>query len=204
MSLGELELKDAADEAAGNWQRFSCFVWFRDRELADAGKWAVIYTHNRDSGLLDQSNAALIDKELTPFTDGDDPDVVFESHSHWAVGHVDGFSIRVFRRGQITKAFRKYHELAARIAVYPILDEMDYSNREYEATVENIAGAAWRLKNDFELPEGWASEVYSWLSDNYCNEIENSSDQGGYPSEQALKRAFESLGYESTEESAVN
>lgn len=204
MSLGELDLKDAAELAAGNWRRFSCFVWFRDRELADADKWAVIYTHNRESGLLDQSNAALIEKELTPFTEGNDPDVVFESHSHWAVGHVDGFSIRVFRRGRITKAFRKYHELAARMAEYPILDEIDYSNREYEATVENIANAAWRLKNDFELPDGWAGEVYSWLSDNCCHEIENSDDQGGYPSEQALKRAFEALGYESTEESAVN
>ena len=38
------------------------------------------------------------------------------------------------------------------MANYCILDEEDYSNREYEATVENIADAAWRLNDDFELP----------------------------------------------------
>jgi hypothetical protein len=200
--LGELKLKEAAEQAAGNWQRFNCFVWFRERELSDPDKWAVIYTHNRDSGLLDQSNAAVIEAAMKPFVIGDDPDVVFESHSHWAVGHVDGFSVRVFKRGRVTKAFRTYHDLAVRIADYPILDETDYSNREYEATLENIVDAAWRLKNDYELPEGWAGDVYSWLSDHCCSEIENSDDQGGYPSEEALRRAFDELGFENSNEAA--
>ena len=29
-TLGVLDLKEAATKAAGNWQRFSCFVWYRD------------------------------------------------------------------------------------------------------------------------------------------------------------------------------
>ena len=85
--LGTLELDDAAQKAAGNWQNFRSFVWWRDRELADADQWAIIYTHHRDSGLLNQSNAAFIAKALKPLTEGDDPDVVMESHHHWAVGH---------------------------------------------------------------------------------------------------------------------
>ena len=104
-ALGDLDLDEAALEAAGNWKRFNCFVWFRDSELEDADQWAVIYTHNRDSGLLDRSNAAVIAKTMLPFSESDEPDVVFESHSHWAVGHVDGFSVRVFKNGQITDAF---------------------------------------------------------------------------------------------------
>ncbi|MDB5336774.1 MAG: hypothetical protein JWN70_2393 [Planctomycetaceae bacterium] len=40
--LGELDLKDAAKDAAGNWQRFSCFVWYRDKELKKPDDWAVI------------------------------------------------------------------------------------------------------------------------------------------------------------------
>jgi hypothetical protein len=195
MLLGELDLEDAANEAAGNWQDFQCFVWFRDRELDDAESWSIIYTHNRDSGLLDQSNAEVIRKVLEPFSDTDDPDVVFESHNHWAVGHVDGFSIRVFRDGQITEAFKVYHELAERIADYPILDETDYSERELEATLDNLTGAAWRLKDTFELPEGWESEVYSWFSDHNCSAIENRDDQGGYPDENELTEAFDALGY---------
>jgi hypothetical protein len=196
MHLGELNLDEAAKKAAGNWQDFSCFVWFRRNEIADAENCALIYTHHRDSGLLDQSNAAVIEKAMKPFADGDDSDVVFESHSHWAVGHTDGFSIQVFKDGQITKAFETYHALARQLDDYPILDESDYSNREVEATLENIEGAAWRLKSDIELPEDWAWQVYSWLSDHRCGEIENIDDQGGYPSESALREAFDALGFE--------
>jgi len=197
MSIGEFTLDNAAKDAAGNWQRFHCFVWFRQRDLDDADDWAIVYTHNRDSGLLDQSNAAVIEKELEPFTDGDDPDVAFESHHHWAVGHVDGMSIRVFKDGQITEAFKKYHKLSELLDDYPVLDEQDYSDREYEATLENIPDAAWCLKNEFELPEGWADQVYSWLADNDPGEIENRDDQGGYPSEESLRAAFDALGFES-------
>lgn len=199
-TLGTLTLEDAAEKAAGNWQRFDSFVWFRDRDLEDADQWAIIYTHNRDSGLLDQSNAKVIAKAMAPFTDGDDPLVVMESHHHWAVGHVDGFSLRVFDgNGEITEAFRKYHELAEAMDDYPILDESDYSERELEATLENIEDAAWRLKNEFELPEGWVWQVYDWLSENRSREVENRDDQGGYPSEEAMREAFEALGFEQAE-----
>ena len=145
----------------------------------------------------------MIEKTLKPFTEGEDPDVVFESHHHWAVGHVDGFSVRVFKNSQITKAFEIYHDLAQQLADYPILDESDYSDREFEATLENINDAAWRLKHDFDLPEDWESQVYSWLSDHRCGEIENTDDQGGYPSESALIEAFEALGFESLKDGAA-
>jgi hypothetical protein len=194
--LGTLDLETAAQKAAGNWRHFDSFVWFRDRELEDADQWAVVYTHHRDSGLLDQSNAAVIEKALEPFAEGNDPDLVFESHSHWAVGHIDGFSVRVFdQHGEITEAFRAYHEFAERLDDYPILDESAYSEKEYEATLENIEDAAWRLKREFVLPEGWESAVYSWLSDNDSAQVENRDDQGGYPSEESLREAFDALGY---------
>lgn len=196
MRLGELTLEEAAKKAAGNWQDFQCFVWFRDSELDDAENWAVIYTNHRDSGLLDQSNATVIRKALLPFTDTDDPDLVFESHDHWAVGHIDGFSLRVFKDGRITEAFRAYHDLAEQMADYPILDESDYSERELEATLENLTDAAWRLKREFTLPDDWESEVYSWFRDNNDRAIENSDDQGGYPKEEELEEAFAGLDYQ--------
>lgn len=192
---GECDLEEAAILAAGNWQRFNCFGWFRRIDLNDAENWAIIYTHNRDSGLLDQSNAAVIKKAMMPFSEVDDPDVFFESHHHWAVGHVDGFSIRVVRDEQITDAFKAYHHLSQRLDDYPILDEADYSEREIEATFENINDSAWRLKDEFELPEEWVTEVYSWFSDHNERAIENRDDQGGYPREQELRDAFAALGY---------
>ncbi len=195
-TIGEMTVEDAAREAAGNWKRFGCFVWDRERDLDNPDDWAIVYTHNRDSGLLDLSNADAIAGAMEPFTDGDGPDVVMESHGHWAVGHVDGFSVRVFRDGEVTDAFQTYHDLAERLADYPILDESDYGEREYVATVENIADAAWRLNGQYDLPDGWEGDVYSWLSDHRQRAVENRDDQGGYPEEDDLRAAFEALGYE--------
>lgn len=196
--LGEMTLEDAAKKAAGNWRKFECFCWDRDRDLQDADQWAIVYTHHRDSGLLDQSNATVIAQAMEPFTEGDDPDVVFESHSHWAVGHVDGMSIRVYRDGQITEAFRSYHELAQRLADYPVLDEEDYSRRELEATLANIPDAAWKVKHDYDLPDDWEEAVCDWLSENDSAAVESRDDQGGYPTENQLQNAFDALGYQQT------
>jgi len=198
--LGELTLEDAAKEAAGNWKSWTCFVWDRECDLDNPDNWAIRYTHNRDSGLLDESNADQIAEAMEPFTNGDDPDVVMESHSHWAVGHVDGFSIRVYREGEITEAFRTYHDLMEQINGYPILDEEDYSRRESEATLENISDAAWRVKHEYTLPDGWEGDVYTWLSDHRQSAVENRDDQGGYPEEDDLRAAFAALGYEQIEE----
>jgi hypothetical protein len=194
--LGELTLEEAARTAAGNWRRFKCFCWWRASELLDADQWAIVYTQNRDSELLDLSNAAAIAKVLQPFVEARNPDVVAERHDHWACGWVDGYSIRVFRRGRITRAFRAYHEVAARLANSSVLDEHDYSAREYEATVENLADAAWKLKRAFQLPSGWESQVYEWLSDHNSRAIENRDDRGGYPEQPELESAFVGLGYE--------
>lgn len=195
MRLGELTMSEAAKQAAGNWTRFRCFVWWRETDIKDSDKWGIFYTHHRDSGLLDQSNASVIAKALGPFAEGQNPDVVFESHSHWAVGYVVGISIRVYKRRRITKAFKTYHELERRIDDYPVLDESDYDRREYEATIENIADSAWRLKNEYELPDDWVDEVHSWLSEHRCTALENCDDQGGYPTEDDLEAAFDALGY---------
>ncbi len=198
--IGEMTLEDAAHEAAGNWRSWTCFVWDRERELDDPESWCIVYTHNRDSGLLDMSNAEVIAKAMKPISAGNDPDVDFESHSHWAVGHVDGFSIRVFRDGEITDAFRTYHGLSERLAEYSILDESDYSERENDEILDNLADAAWQLKNVYELPGGWESEVYSWLSDKRPGSVENRDDRSGYPAESDLRAAFDALGYEQVED----
>jgi len=189
MNIGEMKLEAAAQTAAGNWQHFECFSWHRASEIDDPSDWAIIYTHHRDSGLIELSNADAITNALKPFLG---KDIVAEHHNHWAVGWVDGYSIRVYRRGHITKAFRAYHQIAQRLTDYPLLDEENYCRREYDATIENLTDAAWKLKNEFELPINWEQSVYDWFSEHDCSAIE-SSDRGGYPSEDQLKRAFEAL-----------
>lgn len=194
-TIGTMDLESAAKEAAGNWQEFDCFSWDRSNEIDDSDQFCLVYTHNRDSGLMDQSNASAIAEAMKPFLDQKSGDVLEEHHKHWAIGWVDGYAIRVYRRGRITKAFRTWHDLQSRLAEYPVLDENDYSNRIYEATLENIADAAWQLKREYDLPDGWEFQVYRWLSDQDCSEIENVDDRGGYPSELWLCRAFDALKY---------
>jgi hypothetical protein len=195
-----MSIEDDAKEAVGNWRSFSDFGWSRQYEIDDLDNWGIFYTHNRGSRLLEESNADAINEAMGPFTDGDDPDVVMESHSHWAVGHVDGFSMRVYRAGVITEAFRTYHDLMERLEDYPIPDEEAYSNREYEATIENIGSAAYGIKDEYELPEGWESEVFSWFWNHRQRAVENRDDQGGYPDNDDLRAAFDALGYAQTEE----
>lgn len=138
-ALGELDIEAAAKQAAGNHQRFQCFAWFGRPD--DSEDWAIIYTHNRDSGPLDLSNAEVIAEALKPFAEAEPADIVFESHNHWAVGHVDGFSIRVYRDGKITDAFRAYHALAEAEADYPILDESHYSAKQADTIEQEYS--AW-------------------------------------------------------------
>ena len=72
------DVEAAAKEMAGNWNDFSSFAWHRSYDLEDADAWMIYYTSHRDSGILSQANEQIINKRLEPFTDGDDPDVVFE------------------------------------------------------------------------------------------------------------------------------
>lgn len=195
ITIDESKLEAAAEKAKGNWKNFDSFVWWQGQQLNDAGNFAIVYTHHRDSGLVDQSNAAVIGKALAPFTEGEDPDATAERHNHWAVGWIDGYSIRVFRDGKVTDAFRTYFELLQQIDRYPILDESDYSEREFEATLQNIDLASWKLKKQFALPKNWANDVHSWLVDQDNNALENTDDQGGWPDEDDLEAAFVALGY---------
>lgn len=187
-------IESKAQEMAGNWHKFSCFVWNRGYDLEDADNWMIWYTSGRDAGILAKSNHEEIATLLSPFTEGDDPDVVAESHSHWAVGSLLGWSIRVYGKdGQITDAFRAYCNIKDRLEGYPALNEADYSEREYNATLENYRSEMWDMEK--QLPEGWASEVYSWFSDNgHDRYTENRDDGGGYAPQEAIVEALSDLG----------
>lgn len=196
MSVLEDVSLDNAAELVNNWKKFDSFA-IRDQEIHE-GRF-IFYTSNRDSGLCDKSNEKAITEALDPFTTTEEedaePDVIPFGASHWAVGYVDGFSIRVFQAdGKTpTPAFECLCELAASLDGYPLLDEQDYSDREYETTLENI-GNEGRQLFEGECPEGWESKVFSWLWNNNQRAVENQDDQGGYPSQVQIKEALIDLG----------
>lgn len=184
----------AAKDCAGNWTRFVSFCNFDD-DLDHT--WAILYTHNRDSGLLAESNAAEVDKVMAPFVAADEPDAKIYRSSHWACGWIEGYAIRVFSAsGEITAAFTAYAALQARLEQYPVLNEDDWSQREYDATLENIASEIGRFEHTYTgSDEDLAGEVYSWLWDNDQGAVESTDDQGGYPNEDELQAALVALGY---------
>ncbi len=110
-------MESTAEQLAGNWRKFDCFAWSRGYDLEDADAWLIHYTSSRDSGLLQQSNEQATIKRLQPFTEGDAPDVVIESHGHWAVGNIKGFSLRVRTPdGSITPAFKEFCRIQQELA----------------------------------------------------------------------------------------
>ena len=186
--------EQTAKEMAGNWRKFKGFAWHRSHDLEDADQWAIIYTSHRDSGLLDQSNSTEIAERLAPFNDGDNPDVVFESHYHWAVGHIDGLAIRVFNAARtITQAFEELCRIKARLEDYHVLNESDYSKREYNAALENYRNEMGQRAD--QLPAGWESAVYSCFSDQGDERfIENRDDQGAWAPRAKIIEALQGLG----------
>ncbi|HEY7328075.1 MAG TPA: hypothetical protein VH592_10565 [Gemmataceae bacterium] len=187
------DVESAAGALAGNWKEFDSFAWHRAYDLDDADAWMIWYTSSRDAGLLERSNEHAINDRLRPFSEGDAPDLIFERHSHFAVGHLDGFSLRVFTPdGSITPAFEEFCRIKEELEAYPILNESDYSEREYQATLENYGEELWRLRG--ELPEGWEAEVYSYFSDNGHDEFIENRDRGGWAPREKLIEELEALG----------
>lgn len=199
-----MNIQELAKEAAGNWQHFKSFAWHDRHEVESPESWAIVYTHNRDSGLLDQSNADAIKERMAAFGE----DVREESHGHWACGWVDGLAIRVYGpNGQITKAFEEWCAIEEELENYPVLDEEDYCEREYDATMENLGEALWQVWNRVrgehygDMPDDLAGDVYRWLGDNMPGELQGDScDRGGYPSDASIEAALDALGYPEPEE----
>ena len=193
--LDEKFLTGFALDFAGNWREASNFSWHYAYE-DDAAQWGIYYTVTRDSSLLEESNGAAIDKLLQPFIDSDSPNIMSESHNHWACGWIDGYAIKVYDDSGFTPEFLAIADIKRRLENYPILDEGDYSRREYDATIENIRDS-YRIKRDHlrkNANDSWPYKVYRWLSDNgYDSELENRDDRGGYPSDESIIEALKAL-----------
>jgi len=192
-----IDYQELAKEAAGNWQSFDSFGWHDSPE--DGEDWTILHTDTRDSTLLEQSNASAFKKALEPFSEDT---VKAQRFNHWACGWIDGFAVKVHNPDRsLTDAFKVVCDLQAALESYPLLDESDYSAREYEASVENITSILGTLgQNADELPdwsnnESVASGVYRWLGEHEPSEAESCDDQGAYPSEASVFRALKALGY---------
>ena len=193
--------EDYAADLEGNWLHWRNFHWRRDCRPDDAERFAIVETHNRDSGLTAQSNAAAIAKALEPFAEGDDPDVLEHSANCWAHGWREGHAVRVRGAdGEITAAFVDLVELLICIETDVIIDSSDLSEREVEAAIDAI-GLRSNLAKD-NPPDDWAERVWAWLWDNDQGELENRDGTGAWPSDEAIATALMALGLDDAEECA--
>lgn len=117
---------DLADEMARNEGKFESYARHADRH-EDHGVWATVYTHSRDSGIAERSNARVIAAEMSKYPD----DAREVRAGHWACGWVEGYEIRTRKPdGSLTEAWIAYAEIHASLADYPILDDEDFSREE--------------------------------------------------------------------------
>lgn len=212
MDMDEDFLHGLAKDKAGNFTKFSCFVLdgsIRDLMVPETD-WCIVYTSNRDSDLLTESNEAAILKRLEGHIGwiGDGHDVDTCEHSHWACGYVTGLNLRVYKDGKITDAFRIYAQAMYELEDYPILDDDDHTRRVMEQTSKNVADVVHTVAGRYDTTSEYENSgdqasytVEDWLSENEEDELYDNDGHGGYPSEESVERAMRALGFISDDSS---
>jgi hypothetical protein len=120
--------------------------WAADHEWAAVGLGPVGI--HRDSEVLDQSNWHVVYGDLRDRF-GDAVDWV--RFGHWAVGWIEEISWDA-GRPEVVAAVEDWR---ARLDDYPVADETDYSEREWESLCET-------LTNCYDVPAEVASSVASF------------------------------------------
>ena len=140
----------------------------------DYSDYYVVYSVNRDSNLLVQSNFDFLKEQLKDM-DG----VEIATFRHWGVGWIETILIHEDSADALMKA----DHLMKEYAQYPVFDEEDLWERERDATIDNI-------KFEGSLDERTAIDVYRHLSDFEPEAIEGHDSNGGWVDEDRIKRAL--------------
>ncbi len=154
---------------------------------------------NRDSGLTDQSNAAVLERLLESDPSLADTWEIFGS-SHWACGWVDHMAFLVVDDdGKPTKTaavIKGFYDDLADTDDGPYADRDDYVARAHEALCENIRnlhGGTRCLRPD--VPDSWVEDIIQYFEKNDRGAIEDNDDQGGCPSDDEFETAARALGF---------
>ncbi len=149
----------------------------------------------RDSNLLDRSNYKALVTHLgtLPHLDAD-WDMI--EASHWGVGWVKHLSFRAVEKdGEPTEIFKEIQTWFAALSEYPVADDADFSEREHEATLQNIEDVGRQLVSDKAEGSDWVVEAYRWFDEHNQGAVESRDCNGGYPSDAEMKECLEALGY---------
>jgi hypothetical protein len=170
----------------------SDFGYYGDLPVGDTWTLGPVIRH-RDSGPLDESNAAAIVARFTELfgPEGEDQGWEVTRCGHWAVGWVEHLSFRVRGEdGAATPQVRAWAELEWRMEAYPVLDDDDFSEREHEALIEYLESAtrgSW-LRDD--VPDSWACDLAAVVYDRVHHD-----STGPYVRDADIRSALAELGY---------
>lgn len=142
----------------------SDFGWWGRDEMFDTWGFTGISVH-RDSDIAEQSNFRSVIRWLRE--DYDNFDDIFEivHMNHWAVGWVQSLVTQVYDENRnVTPWFEEVYEVAVNLAeVYPIFDEQDYGEMEYEESIRNIK---YESPNWVRQDDESAHQIFTYLFEN--------------------------------------
>lgn len=129
------------------WSNYSGFDW---------SGWVCGLSTNRDANILTESNFECALKELGGEVEGE---VEVREVGHWACGWFKQIMVNVRAHDKV----QKLYEIRKALENYPVLDDSDYSNREYkeyseyaEQECDSLAeglSAVFKIKNSKKLKE---------------------------------------------------
>lgn len=118
--------------------------------FGDRAEWVIAYAQHRDSDTITRSNWAVFLAALG----GESDTVAIERSTHWAVGWIDYLIIDPSDTERVGLAER----LREKLEDYPVLDEMEWSNLEWDEYLD--AWSQWgrsdfvrALKREFGLSD---------------------------------------------------
>jgi hypothetical protein len=168
-----------------------CYARF-DRDDTEHDSWIVVpYTFCPNvASILDESNHEAL---IAALDATGSEDYVVRHHNHWATP----YDMILVRPG--SAAFDAADSCIAALANYPVLNEEDFSRREYEATCQNIASELRRTtveRGGVEVDsEELAGELFSWFWENDQSAVEATGDGGGYPTPEQIEDGLRGLGF---------
>ena len=120
--------------------------------LPDKQDWLVVIGRNRDSDCLANSNFDCALKSLG----GESDDCKIHSFNHWACGWLEIVIVR-----PDTACARIAEEIENSLSDYPVLDDEDYSQREWTMASDYWCGMRPRERIQWAVD---ARKRYHWLS----------------------------------------
>ena len=176
---------EAARAFLADYRTGTGFVYYGDLPLGET--WAFMLARHRDSDTVEQSNWHVIHTDMAErFPD----DIEVVHCSHWAVGWIDHLAVRLLDDAEaLTDAGHAILEWKEQLDDYPVADETDHSEREFDALWDNFEFDLTEHPVRDNLPDDWKRQVFDQSDPAY--------NGGDWPNEYAqdLRDALVSLGF---------